>query len=166
MNLVPRLRRAWSPRVFVQQRRSSAAEDHRGGLRALVRLCVDRFYLCPGQKNAELFQRGLSCSYGPLGLELRRNLLDQWWFSVSASSAQVFGLKTLICGEGPPVDGAAQLGLVDLEKAAQILVQEELSREELVQQLRELLQSSPSMRRSLYQGKALLRLQGVPGYVL
>lgn len=158
--LVPRLRGVWTLTVFVQQRRrcSSAAEHDPGSLRALVRFCVDRYYLSPGQSNMELFQQGLSCSYGPLGRELSRNLLDQWWYSVSTSSTQVFGLKTLTCSKDPTGDGAGQLGVVDLEKVNQILVQEDLSREELIQQLRELVRSSPSMRRSLYQGKALLHL--------
>lgn len=138
--------------MLVQRSRrcSSAAEDH------LLHLCVDRDFLCPGQTNMGLFQRGLSCSYGPLGLELRRNLLDQWWRSVSTSSAQVFGIKTLTCSQDPPTDGAGHLGIVDLDDLTQVLVQKGLSREELIQQLRERLHRSRLMRTSLYQGGVLL----------
>lgn len=146
-----------------QRRRSSAPEEHLGRLRTLLRFCVDRYYLCPGQANVELFQHGLSCSYGPLGMALRRNLLDQWWRSVSTTSAQVFGIQTLNCSKDPAIHGAGQLGLVDLDNVAQILVQKDLSREELVQKVQELLQSSPCMRTSLYQGKVLLHLHGMQG---
>uniref|UniRef100_H3DJF9 DNA polymerase gamma 2, accessory subunit n=1 Tax=Tetraodon nigroviridis TaxID=99883 RepID=H3DJF9_TETNG len=118
----------------------------------MLHLCVDRDFLCPGQTNMGLFQRGLSCSYGPLGLELRRNLLDQWWRSVSTSSAQVFGIKTLTCSQDPPTGGAGHLGIVDLDDLTQVLVQKGLSREELIQQLRERLHRSRLMRTSLYQG--------------
>lgn len=135
------------------RRCSSAAEDN--PLRTLLQLCVDRYFLCPGQTNVEQFQRGLSCSYAALGLELRRNLLDQWWRAVSASSAQVFGIRTPTCSRAPPTDGAAPLGIVDVGDLAQILLQKGLSREALVQQVRARLQASPLVRSSLYQGRVL-----------
>lgn len=137
--------------------------DCLGLLPTLLRFCVDRYYICPGQTNVVLFQHGLSCSYGPLGLELRRNLLDQWWQSLTTSSTRVFGIKTLNCSKDPAIDGAAQLGIVDLDNVTQILVQKDLSRGELLQQVGELLQSSPVMRTSLYPGKVVLHLQGMQG---
>lgn len=152
--------------LFLQQSRrhcSSAPEDNLERLRTLLQFCVDRYYICPGQTNIALFQHGLSCSYGPLGMGLRRNLLDQWWHSVSTSSAQVFGIRTLNCSKDPTTDGAGQLGIVDLDNVTQILVQKDLSREELIQQVQELLRSSPLTRTSLYQGKVLLHLQGMLG---
>lgn len=130
----------------------SSAPEHLGRLEPLLRFCVDNHYLAPGQVDVELLQRGWSCSYGPLGLGLRRNLLDQWWRSLNASSDQVFGIKTLSCSQNPPPRGAAQLGVVDLDRVAQILERKELSREELVQQVQELLHGSPFMRTSFYQG--------------
>lgn len=161
IKLLPRHGCLWRLTLAPQQSRrrcSPAPEDHLGRLRTLLHFCVDRYYLCPGQTNIELFQHGLSCSYGPLGMALRRNLLDQWWHSVSTTSAQVFGIKTLNCSKDPAVDGAGQLGVVDLDNVTRILVQKDLSREELVQKVQELLRSSPCMRTSLYQGKVLLHL--------
>lgn len=163
INLVPRHRYLSRLTLVLQQSKhhcTSAPDDNLGPLRALVQFCVDRYYLCPGQTNIELIQHGLSCSYGPLGMELRRNLLDQWWHSVSTSSAQVFGIKTLNCSKEPAIHGTGQLGIVDLDNATEILMQKDLSREELVQQLQELLQSSPLTRTRLYRGKVLQHLQG------
>uniref|UniRef100_A0A3Q2QCV7 Uncharacterized protein n=1 Tax=Fundulus heteroclitus TaxID=8078 RepID=A0A3Q2QCV7_FUNHE len=75
---------------------SAAAADAVDRVRALLQLCADRHYICPGESNAEMFRRGWSCGYGPLGVELRRNLLQQWWHSVSGSRARVFAVDTLI----------------------------------------------------------------------
>lgn len=91
---------------------------------------------------------------------LRRNLLDQWWRSVTTSSDQVFGIKTLNRSKNPPLGGAGQLGIVDLDNVAQVLGRKEVGREELIQQVRELLQRSPLMRTSLFQGKARPHLKG------
>lgn len=116
---------------------------------ALVRLCVDRYYISPGQTNIELFRRGMSCSYGPLGLDLRRNLLEQWWHSVTRSTAQVFGINTLNSSRDSETDG---LRVVRCGDVKQILEHQELSKERLVQKVQELLQRSPNVRTDLLQG--------------
>ncbi|XP_008290038.1 DNA polymerase subunit gamma-2, mitochondrial [Stegastes partitus] len=120
----------------------------------LLQLCVDRHYVSPGQPNVELFQRGMCCSYGPLGTELRRNLLDQWWHSVTGSRAQVFGLNTLSSSSSRDraADGGGQLRMVESEHLKQLLDRQELSKEQLIQEVRMLLQRSPSVRTNLLQG--------------
>lgn len=142
----------------------SSAPENLAQVEPLLQFCVDSYYISPGQINMELFQHGLSCSYGPLGMGLRRNLLDQWWRSVTTSSAQVFGIKTLNCSKNPLLDGAGQLGIVDLDNVAQILGRKEVSREELIQQVQELLQRSPFMRTSFFQGKVRPRLKGLQSW--
>lgn len=142
--------------LFMQQTRrhcSSAPEENLGQVRTLLQFCVDRYYTAPGQINIELFQHGLSCNYGPLGMELRKNLLDQWWHSVTTSSDKVFGIKTRNCSEDTTIDRTGHFGIVDLDKVTKILGQKEQSRAELIQQVQELLQRSPFMRRSFFQGK-------------
>lgn len=142
--------------LFRQQTRrhcNSAPEEKLGQVQTLLQFCVDRYYIAPGQINMVLFQHGLSCNYGPLGMELRQNLLDQWWHSVTTSSDKVFGIKTLNCSKDPTIDRTGHLGIVDLDKVTKILEQKELSRGELIQQVQELLQRSPLMRRSFFQGK-------------
>lgn len=141
------------------RRGCSSAPENLGQVEPLLHFCVDSYYISPGQTNMDLFRHGLGCSYGPLGAGLRRNLLDQWWRSVATSSDQVFGIKTLNCSKNPPLQGAGRLGIVDLDNVAQIFGRKELSREELMQQVQELLQTPPFMRTSFLQGKVRPRLQ-------
>ncbi|XP_027138864.1 DNA polymerase subunit gamma-2, mitochondrial isoform X2 [Larimichthys crocea] len=121
-------------------------------VRTLMQLCVDRYYISPGQTNVDLFRRGMSCRYGPLGMELRRNLLDQWWHAVTRSTVQVFGINTLSSSEDTATDGRGQLRIVESEHVKQILEQQDLSKEQLVQEVRRLLQRSPSVRTNFLQG--------------
>ncbi|XP_004065568.1 DNA polymerase subunit gamma-2, mitochondrial [Oryzias latipes] len=130
---------------------SSAPTDGLDRLRSLLQLCVDRHYVSPGETNADLFQRGLSCSYGPLGTELRRNLLEQWWHSVTTGRArgQVLGISTLyVSQEERAADG---LRLVECEHIKQILDRQE-SKEEIIQEIKMLLERSPEVRTNLLTG--------------
>ncbi|KAM4594044.1 DNA polymerase subunit gamma-2 isoform 2-T2 [Fundulus diaphanus] len=128
---------------------SAAATDALDRVRALLQLCADRHYICPGESNAEMFRRGWSCGYGPLGVELRRNLLQQWWHSVSGSRARVFAVDTLSSSVGRGAGGARVVGS---EHFQQLLSQPELSGERLTQELKRLMLSAPSLRPSLLQG--------------
>lgn len=129
-------------------------------LRPLLQLCMDRYYISPGQTNAELFGRGMSCSYGPLGMELRRNLLEQWWHSVtSGSKAPVFGINTLSSSKDGETDGGGQVRMVESEKLKQLL-QQDVSKELILQDVQALLQRSPSVRTHLLQGKYLHNIYG------
>lgn len=134
--------------------RTSSIEDA-DQARTLLQVCVDRYYISPGQTNTELFQRGMSCSYGPLGMELRRNLLDQWWHSVTSSRAQVFGINTLCSSKNGNTEEQGQLRIVESGYLKEILEQQELSKEQLHQKVQMLLQRSPSLRSNLLQGKSL-----------
>ncbi|KAF3687477.1 DNA polymerase subunit gamma-2, mitochondrial [Channa argus] len=121
-------------------------------VRTLLQLCVERYYISAGQANAELFQRGMSCSYGPLGMELRRNVLEQWWHSVTRSRAQVFGVNTLSSCKDRETDAQRQLKIVECEQIKQILEQKEVSNEQLIQKVKLFLQMSPFLRTDLLQG--------------
>ncbi|XP_029950532.1 DNA polymerase subunit gamma-2, mitochondrial [Salarias fasciatus] len=125
-----------------------------GGLEPLLRLCVDRYYISPGRANTERFRRGVRCSYGPLGTELRRNLLEQWWHSVSRSSAQVFGIESVSgSGDGAGAGaGAGPLRTVESELLTRLLERQELTKEQLVREALLLLQRSPAARADLLQG--------------
>lgn len=141
---------------------SKLASEDTDQVRTLLQLCVDRYYISPGQTNTELFQRGMSCSYGPLGMELRRNLLEQWWHSVTSSRAQVFGINTLSSSKIGETDGQGQLRIVDSEYLKQILEQQKLSKEQLIQKVQMYLQRSPFVRTNLLQGKLLHNIFQVP----
>ncbi|XP_068583159.1 DNA polymerase subunit gamma-2 isoform X3 [Cebidichthys violaceus] len=128
---------------------TSSSEDL---VSTLLQLCVDRHYVSPGQTNTELFQRGMSCVYGPLGMELRRNLLEQWWHSMTSSSAQVFGINTLSSSKDAAADGGGQLRIVESDYLKHTLEQKELSKEQLIQEVQALIQRSPSLRTDFLQG--------------
>lgn len=126
--------------------------QHLDQVRTLLQLFVDRYYVSPGQTNVELFKRGVSCSYGPLGTELRRNVLDQWWHSVTRSRAQVFGINTLSSSQ----DGeGGHLRIAEYTNIKQMLDQRQLSEDQLTQEVHMLLQRSPSVRTNLLQGTLL-----------
>uniref|UniRef100_A0A3Q3M5Z1 Polymerase (DNA directed), gamma 2, accessory subunit n=1 Tax=Labrus bergylta TaxID=56723 RepID=A0A3Q3M5Z1_9LABR len=132
---------------------SRAQEEDLHQTRTLLRLCVDRYFLSPGEANMELFRRGMSCRYGPLGTELRRNLLEQWWHSVSRTTAQVFGINTLSSSSGDTATGAPRkLNIVENEHIKQILEEKEVSKDLLIQKIQVLLQRSPTGRTSCLQG--------------
>lgn len=123
----------------------SRAEDS-DHVETLLKLCSARYYIASGQVHRDSFQRGTGCVYGPLGMELRKNILDQWWNSVMRSRAQVFGISTLHTSKDGP------LKLVDSEALRKVLNQRGLSKNELVKQLSTLLQNSSSARTSLLDG--------------
>lgn len=88
-------------------------------------------------------------------MELRRNLLEQWWHSVTRSTAQVFGINTLSSrsiSRDTATDGRGQLRVVESEHLKHILEQRELSREQLIQKVQTLIQGSPSLRTNFLQG--------------
>ncbi|XP_046899937.1 DNA polymerase subunit gamma-2, mitochondrial [Hypomesus transpacificus] len=128
---------------------SSAAGSHAEDsdrIETLLKLCTARFYIASGQVQKDSFQRGAACVYGPLGMELRKNILEQWWNSVVSSRAQVFGISTLHTSrEGP-------FKVVDSQAIQEVLNQRELSKDQLVQQLNMRFQSHYSARTSLLQG--------------
>ncbi|XP_076027260.1 DNA polymerase subunit gamma-2 [Genypterus blacodes] len=121
------------------------------GVRTLLQLCVDRHYVSPGQANVERFQRGLGCCYGPLGVELRRNLLERWWDSVSRSSAQVFGISS-VCSSSlhGGAHGHTTQKIVDVDRLKETLKQAG-SKEQLIQEVHMLLQGSASLRTNFLQ---------------
>lgn len=107
----------------------------------LMKLCADRYYI-----SFEAFQTR-SCTYGPLGTELKKNILEQWTSAIR-SRAYVFGINTSVlsrtCEE--PVR------IVDLRALKEILNQDSLTKEEASQKIQKLLKDSASVRTSLLQG--------------
>lgn len=120
-------------------------------VRTLLQLCVDRHFISPGQTNIESFQHGAACCYGPLGMELRRNLLDQWWDSVSRSTAQVFGISTVCSSQHIGTHGKGQQKIIEFESLKQILNQEKLSKDQIIEEIHILLQRSASLRTNFLQ---------------
>ncbi|XP_036400224.1 DNA polymerase subunit gamma-2, mitochondrial [Megalops cyprinoides] len=117
---------------------------------AFMQFCSGRYYIIPDQ--GESFLRGISCAYGPLGMELRKNMLDQWWTSVVMSKAQVFGINTLHLTRNRPVTDQRTLKLVDCNAVDHILSQRALKLDQVKEDLQKLLQNSAPIRSNLLQG--------------
>ncbi|XP_070966061.1 DNA polymerase subunit gamma-2 [Oncorhynchus clarkii lewisi] len=129
----------------------SVAEDS-DHTKTLMQLCTDRYYIASGQLHRDSFQRGTNCGYGPLGMELKNNILEQWWNSVIGFRAEVFGISTLHASKNRTTERDGQLRVVDTDNLRQILSQRELSKDQLIQKLQTHIQNGASLRTSLFQG--------------
>ncbi|XP_056102104.1 DNA polymerase subunit gamma-2, mitochondrial isoform X1 [Rhinichthys klamathensis goyatoka] len=107
----------------------------------LMQLCAERYYI-----SSEAFHTR-SCTYGPLGTELKKNIIEQWTSAIR-SRAYVFGINTsalsITCEE--PVR------IVDIRALKEILNQDSFTKEEASQKIQKLLKDSASVRTSLLQG--------------
>ncbi|XP_067229768.1 DNA polymerase subunit gamma-2 [Chanodichthys erythropterus] len=107
----------------------------------LMKLCAERYYI-----SSEAFH-SRSCTYGPLGTELKKNIIEQWTSAIR-SRAYVFGINTSVlsrtCKE--PVR------IVDLRALKEVLNQDSSTKEEESQKIHKLLKDTASFRTSLFQG--------------
>lgn len=108
----------------------------------LMQLCAERYYI-----SSEAFHTR-SCTYGSLGTELKKNIIEQWTSAIR-SRAYVFGINTSAlsrtCEE--PVR------IVDIRALKEILNQDSFTKEEAFQKIQKLLEDSASVRTSLLQGE-------------
>lgn len=106
-----------------------------------IQLFQRRFFIPPEDHHAVSLLKGRTCAYGPLGVDLKRNMLEQWWSSVVRPRPQVFGISTL---HGVGDNGAGEVE--DLFK------QTDLTKEQLGVKVCELLGQRKPLRTSLIQG--------------
>src|SRR5262249_39845294 len=60
----------------------------------VVNLCTRRGFVCPG---SEIYGGlGSSLDYGPLGVELKRNVKDAWWRAVVTGRDDVVGIDAAL----------------------------------------------------------------------
>ncbi|XP_060774930.1 DNA polymerase subunit gamma-2, mitochondrial isoform X1 [Neoarius graeffei] len=108
----------------------------------MLQLLQRRFFIPQDHHQAVSLLNGKTCAYGPLGVDLKRNLLEQWWSSLVRSRPQVFGISSL---HGVGDKGAR-------EEAEELLKQRDLTKEQLGERVLELIQRRPPFRTSLLQG--------------
>ncbi|XP_033833760.1 DNA polymerase subunit gamma-2, mitochondrial [Periophthalmus magnuspinnatus] len=137
--------------VYVQLDRGRC--DKSGGetkeeAEAVLALCADRGYI--RHADSESWRRGVSSGFGPLGAELKRNLLEKWWDSVVSSRAHVFGISSPSCS--PDKTGSGHVKKIDTKQIMQILEQPELSREQIIKQVNSFLRTSQALRTNFFQG--------------
>ena len=124
------------------------------GSDALVEICRKRRFLSgtKQQLSRDSLLNGCHPGLGPLGIELRKNLAAEWWSSVVVFREQVFPVDALHREPGPslPVDNGFRL--VSAETLREILQDKELSKEQLVAFLENLLNTSGKLRENLLHG--------------
>ncbi|EDM06411.1 polymerase (DNA directed), gamma 2, accessory subunit (predicted) [Rattus norvegicus] len=128
--------------------------EHALAREALVDLCRRRHFLSgtPQQLSTAALLSGCHSGFGPLGVELRKNLASQWWSSMVVFREQVFAVDSLHHepGSSQPRDSAFRL--VSPECIREILQDKELSKEQLVAFLENLLKTSGKLRETLLHG--------------
>lgn len=131
-----------------------APESGGEGSEALVEICQKRRFLSgtKQQLSRDSLLNGCHPGLGPLGIELRKNLAAEWWSSVVVFREQVFPVDALHREPGPslPVDNGFRL--VSAETLREILQDKELSKEQLVAFLENLLNTSGKLRENLLHG--------------
>ncbi|XP_036054305.1 DNA polymerase subunit gamma-2, mitochondrial [Onychomys torridus] len=131
-----------------------AAPERTGDQEALVDLCRRRHFLSgtPQQLSPAALLSGCHPGFGPLGVELRKNLASQWWSSMVVFREQVFAVDALHHEPGPSQAGDSAFRLVSPECIREILQDKELSKEQLVAFLENLLKTSGKLRETLLHG--------------
>nr|XP_048301991.1 DNA polymerase subunit gamma-2, mitochondrial isoform X2 [Myodes glareolus] len=121
---------------------------------ALVDLCRRRHFLSgtPQQHSPAALLSGCHPGFGPLGVELRKNLASQWWSTMVVFREQVFAVDALHHEPGPSQPGDSAFRLVSPECIREILQDKELSKEQLVAFLENLLKTSGKLRETLLHG--------------
>ncbi|XP_075846447.1 DNA polymerase subunit gamma-2 isoform X2 [Microtus pennsylvanicus] len=128
--------------------------EHAEDREALVDLCRRRHFLSgtPQQLSPAALLSDCHPGFGPLGVELRKNLASQWWSSMVVFREQVFAVDALHHEPGPSQPGDSAFRLVSPECIREILQDKELSKEQLVTFLENLLKTSGKLRETLLHG--------------
>lgn len=124
------------------------------GSEALLEICQRRHFLVDTKRqiSRDSLLSGCHSGFGPLGLELRKNLAAEWWSSVVVFREQVFPVDALHVKSGPSLPGDGAFRLVSAESLREILQDKELSKEQLVAFLENLLKTSEKLRENLLHG--------------
>ncbi|XP_010328616.1 DNA polymerase subunit gamma-2 isoform X2 [Saimiri boliviensis] len=130
-----------------------APESGEGG-EALLEICQRRHFLGGSrqQHSRDSLLSGCHPGLGPLGVALRKNLAAEWWTSVVVFREQVFPVDALHHEPGPSLPGDSGFRLVSAETLREILQDKELSKEQLVAFLENVLKTSGKLRESLLHG--------------
>ncbi|KAM4822614.1 DNA polymerase subunit gamma-2 isoform X1 [Urocitellus parryii] len=120
----------------------------------LVEVCQRRHFLSgtKQQLSRDSLLSGCHPGFGPLGIELRKNLAAEWWSSVVVFREQVFAVDAVHHEPGPSLPGDGAFRLVSAETLREILQDKELSKEQLVAFLENLLKTSGKLRENLLHG--------------
>ncbi|KAM9597230.1 DNA polymerase subunit gamma-2 isoform 3-T3 [Trichechus inunguis] len=124
------------------------------GSEGLLEICQRRHFFSGTQQqlSRDSLLSGCHPGFGPLGIELRKNLAAEWWSSVVVFREQVFPVDALYHEPGPSLPGDSAFRLVSAESLREILQDKELSKEHLVAFLENLLKTPGKLRENLLHG--------------
>ncbi|XP_029782585.1 DNA polymerase subunit gamma-2, mitochondrial isoform X2 [Suricata suricatta] len=124
------------------------------GSEELLEICQRRHFFSGSRRQLSRHSLLSGChrGFGPLGIELRKNLAAEWWSSVVVLREQVFPVDALHHEPGPSLPGDSAFRLVSAETLREILQDKELSKEQLVAFLENLLKTSGKLRENLLHG--------------
>ncbi|KAL8163557.1 UNVERIFIED_CONTAM: DNA polymerase subunit gamma-2, mitochondrial [Gekko kuhli] len=156
------LRRASIP-VFPKGRfhtgsHSNAGQQHSEAAEALLDICERRHFLrrreAPQQRTWDSYRQGSHLGFGPLGVELRKNLAAQWWETTVVFREQVFAVDTPVHDLSEAVEAplGEDLRVVPSKTLWEVLENEDLSKQELLASLKKMLKVSEMLRGSLLHG--------------
>ncbi|XP_047613736.1 DNA polymerase subunit gamma-2, mitochondrial [Phacochoerus africanus] len=134
--------------------RREAPESSDEGSEVLIEMCQKRRFLSGTKRklSQDSLLSGCHPGFGPLGIELRKNLAAEWWSSVVVFREQVFPVDALHHEPGPSLPGDSAFRFVSAETLREILQDKELSKEQLVAFLENLLKTSGNLRENLLHG--------------
>ncbi|KAJ8264113.1 hypothetical protein GJAV_G00145330 [Gymnothorax javanicus] len=137
------------PKLWRDCSGSASDTDH---MKTFLQLCSDRYYIIGDAFNGDSLLHGSSCPYGPLGMELKKGILDKWWTSVVMTRGQVFGISTMHLTRTTPVQKERTLKLVDCSSLECNVNQESLNWDQAGDSLRKQLHGSLTVRTNLLRG--------------
>ncbi|XP_078427367.1 DNA polymerase subunit gamma-2 isoform X1 [Cetorhinus maximus] len=135
---------------LMSRKYNKSSSDLSGLAETLIDLCQSRHFITGDIITQDALINGWY-NYGHLGMELKKNLATKWWDSVVLSREQVFGVTTphkLRCQ-------SSDNRLVRLIETAALQVplsNKDLTKEEIVASLKDLLEESTILRPNLLQG--------------
>nr|XP_048673999.1 DNA polymerase subunit gamma-2, mitochondrial [Caretta caretta] len=137
---------------------SSAEGQHWEGSEVLLDVCRRRHFLRGDQQQAltwDSYLRGCHPGFGPLGLELRKNLVAQWWASVVVSREQVFAVDSLLhrAPGASMLPAGEALRLIQVGALREIFQNKELNKEQITAALENMLGTSGVLREDLLHGE-------------
>ncbi|ELW67489.1 DNA polymerase subunit gamma-2, mitochondrial [Tupaia chinensis] len=132
----------------------TGAPEYGEGGEALLEICQRRHFLGGTKRplSRGSLLSGCHNGFGPLGIELRKNLAAEWWSSVVVFREQVFPVDALHHEPSPSPPGGSAFRLVSAETLREILQDKELSKEQLITFLENLLKTSGKLRENLLHG--------------
>uniref|UniRef100_A0ACB8ELL5 DNA polymerase subunit gamma-2, mitochondrial n=1 Tax=Sphaerodactylus townsendi TaxID=933632 RepID=A0ACB8ELL5_9SAUR len=137
----------------------SNAEQWQGeAAEALLDICVRRHFLrrreTPQQRTWDSYLKGDCPGFGPLGVELRKNLAAQWWETIVVFREQVFAVDAPVQDFSKAVETSPGefLRAVPTKTLWEVLKEEDLSKQELLDSLEKMLKVSGMLRDSLLHG--------------